>query len=185
MRPGAVPNSRHKPKPPHLLARLSPFSAGLALGVLVSAAIALYITQSPLPFVDRVGTKSAGDKQKSSVARQDIDEVVDPNKGLLSKDAGETESAADAGMDTKAVSPSGLTYLIQVGAFKSVEDAEQMRARMAILGFEAKVSDTMKDGVTFHRVRLGPYASIEELNKAKARVSENGIESSVIRVTMR
>jgi len=64
MRPGAVPNSRHKPKPPHLLARLSPFSAGLALGVLVSAAIALYITQSPLPFVDRVGTKSAGDKQK-------------------------------------------------------------------------------------------------------------------------
>jgi cell division protein FtsN len=185
MRPSAVPNSRAKSKAPSLIARLSPFSAGLALGLLVSAVIALYITQSPLPFVDRVGTKPSGDKSRPTVVKPESEEIVDPNKGLLSKDAGEIESAADAGVDTKAISPTGLTYLIQVGAFRAVEDAEQMRARMAILGFEAKVSDTTKDGVTLHRVRLGPYASIEELNKAKARVSENGIDSSVVRVTAR
>jgi cell division protein FtsN len=78
-----------------------------------------------------------------------------------------------------------MSYLIQVGAFKAVEDAEQMRARMAILGFEARVSETEREGSVFHRVRLGPYGSIEELNKAKARVSENGIESAVIRVNVR
>jgi cell division protein FtsN len=56
---------------------------------------------------------------------------------------------------------------------------------MAILGFEARVSETEREGSVFHRVRLGPYGSIEELNKAKARVSENGIESAVIRVNVR
>jgi cell division protein FtsN len=103
----------------------------------------------------------------------------------LAKDAGQTETPAEAGLETKVISPTGMSYLIQVGAFKAVEDAEQMRARMAILGFEARVSETEREGSVFHRVRLGPYGSIEELNKAKARVSENGIESAVIRVNVR
>lgn len=187
MRPSAVPNSRSRANTNRFafLERLNPFSAGLAVGLLVSGLLALYITQSPLPFVDRVGTRSASEKGKASSQSTEPDAAVDPNKGLISKDAGETETPVEAGVDTKAVSPSGMTYLIQVGAFKVAEDAEQMRARMAILGFEARVSNTDKDGVTLYRVRLGPYASVEELNKAKARVSENGIDSAVIRVTVR
>jgi len=162
---------------------MTPFAAGLTLGLVLSAAIALYITQSPLPFVDRVGTGKTDQAVKGGASGPS--EVIDPNKSLLSKDAGETESPQEAGIETRAVSPTGLTYLLQVGAFKAAEDAEQMRARMAILGFEARVSETDRDGTTFYRVRLGPYPSIEELNKAKGRVSENGIESSVIRVNVR
>ncbi|MBU3724769.1 MAG: SPOR domain-containing protein [Burkholderiaceae bacterium] len=182
MRPSAVPNSRaRQPKPSRF--RLSPFMAGLAAGLLTAALVALYITQSPLPFVDRVGSRPA-DKAKSPGQQPETDQIIDPNKGLTAKDSGEVETAAEAGIETKSVSPTGMTYLIQVGAFKAIEDAEQMRARMAILGFEARVSNTEKDGQTLHRVRVGPYSSIEELNKAKLRVSENGIESTVIRVNM-
>ncbi len=182
MRPSAVPHSRTRQSKPSRF-RLSPFMSGLAVGLLTAALVALYITQSPLPFVDRVGTRSA-DKNKSAGPQTEGDQIIDPNKGLNAKDAGEVETAAEAGIETKAVSPSGMTYLIQVGAFKAIEDAEQMRARMAILGFEARVSNTEKDGQTFHRVRVGPYSSLEELNKAKVRVSENGIDSTVIRVNM-
>lgn len=180
MRPSATPNPRAKTKSGF---RMTPFAAGLTLGLVLSAAIALYITQSPLPFVDRVGTGKTDQAVKGGASGPS--EVIDPNKSLLSKDAGETESPQEAGIETRAVSPTGLTYLLQVGAFKAAEDAEQMRARMAILGFEARVSETDRDGTTFYRVRLGPYPSIEELNKAKGRVSENGIESSVIRVNVR
>lgn len=183
MRPSAVPNSRLRHQKPSGF-RLSPFMTGLAAGLLASALIALYITQSPLPFVDRVGTRPA-EKGKVTVQRSESEELVDPNKGLNAKDSGEVESAAEAGIEPKMVSPTGLSYLIQVGAFKAIEDAEQMRARMAILGFEARVSNTEKDGQTLHRVRLGPYGSIEELNKARVRVLENGIDSTVIRVNMR
>jgi cell division protein FtsN len=183
MRPSATPNTRTKTTSGF---RMTPFAAGLTLGLVMSAAIALYITQSPLPFVDRVGTGAKTDSAaKSGGGASGAPEVIDPNKSLFSKDAGETESPQEAGIETRAVSPTGLTYLLQVGAFKGAEDAEQMRARMAILGFEARVSETDRDGTTFYRVRLGPYASIEELNKAKGRVSENGIESSVIRVNVR
>lgn len=187
MRPSAVPNSKTKASRFNSKLeyfRANPFMAGLASGLLASALIALYITQSPLPFVDRVGTKPS--KGVGLATQQsESEEPKDPNKGLLSKDAGQTETPAEAGIELKSVSPTGMSYLIQVGAFKAPEDAEQMRARMAILGFEARVSETEKEGAVFHRVRLGPYASIEELNKAKARVTENGIESTVIRVNVR
>lgn len=181
MRPSAVPNARASGKKRF---KLNNFTAGLSLGLLVSALLALYITQSPLPFVDRVG-KSKADKSKAGAKSVDETEVADPNKPLLLKDAGQTETPTEAGVETRTVSPSGITYLLQVGAFKAPEDAEQMRARMAILGFEARVSATERDGQTLHRVRIGPYASLEDLNKSKGRLSENGVESTVIRVTVR
>jgi len=156
---------------------LSPFAGGLALGLLFAGGLALYITQSPLPFVDRVGTRPA-----TGPAGKEAAQVADPNKSLLPKDTGVVETPAEAGIETTTVSPAGMSYLIQVGAFRAPEDAEQMRARMAILGFEAKVSNVERDGATWHRVRLGPYPSIEELNRARARVEENGIGSMVIRV---
>jgi cell division protein FtsN len=156
---------------------LSVFSAGLAFGLLFAAGLALYITQSPLPFVDRVGTRPSGTpSNKASLPS------ADPNKSLLPKDVGIVETPAEAGIEPTVVSPSGLSYLIQVGAFRAPEDAEQMRARMAILGFEAKVSNVERDGATWHRVRLGPYASLEDLNRARTRVEENGIDSMVVRV---
>jgi cell division protein FtsN len=159
--------------------------AGLAAGLVFSAALALYITQSPLPFVDRMGTKPAAKSANGRPAdRATADEPIDPNKGMLSKDAGQTETPAEAGIDTRQVSPSGMTYLLQVGAFRTQEDADQMRARMAILGFESKVSEVEREGAMLYRVRIGPYAAIEELNKVKSRVSENGIDSIVIRVNL-
>lgn len=182
MRPSAVPNAR-KPQKSRLF-KLNTFTAGLSIGLLAAALLALYITQSPLPFVDRIGAAKSA-KTKGAPKSIDETEVLDPNKGLLLKDAGQTESPSEAGIETKATSPSGLAYLLQVGAFKSSEDAEQMRARMAILGFEARVSDVEREGTTLHRVRLGPYVSIEELNKAKGRLSENGVDSTVVRVTVR
>ena len=156
---------------------LSPFMAGLALGQLFAAGLALYITQSPLPFVDRVGTRAP-----ETPVKKGGPPAADPNKSLLPKDVGVVESPTEAGIETSAVSPAGMSYLIQVGAFRTPEDAEQMRARMAILGFEAKLSNVERDGATLHRVRLGPYPSLEDLNRARARVEENGIDSVVIRV---
>lgn len=156
---------------------LSPFMGGLAFGLLLAAGLALYITQSPLPFVDRVGTRPS-DTPNNKASQPS----ADPNKSLLPKDVGIVETPVEAGLEPTTVSPSGLSYLIQVGAFRAPEDAEQMRARMAILGFEAKVSNVEREGAVWHRVRLGPYASLEDLNRARTRVEENGIDSMVVRV---
>lgn len=185
MRPSAIPNARSRSGGSGSRFKLSPFMAGLATGLTLAAVLALYITQSPLPFVDRVGTKS-GAKAISgkSGEKSGLDDIVDPNKGMLSKDSGHTETPSEAGIESRQSSPSGMLYLLQVGAFRSQEDADQMRARMAILGFESKVSEIEREGAMLYRVRIGPYAAVEELNKVKARVSENGIDSAVIRVNL-
>jgi len=178
MRPSAVSNSS-KGRPGR---KVTPFIGGLALGLVLAAGIALYITQSPLPFVDRLGTGRPAEGPKPDPTGRVV--LPDPNRTILPKDAGQAESSEEAGIETKIVSPSGLTYLLQVGAFRAAGDAEQMRARMAILGFEAQVSGTEREGVVLHRVRLGPYGALEDLNKAKDRLSENGIDSVVIRVNI-
>jgi cell division protein FtsN len=73
------------------------------------------------------------------------------------------------------------TYLLQAGAFRSQEDAEGMKVRLALIGFEARIATAEVNNVTFYRVRVGPYAKLDDMNKARARLAENGIEASVVR----
>ncbi|MFN7642820.1 MAG: SPOR domain-containing protein [Burkholderiales bacterium] len=72
-------------------------------------------------------------------------------------------------------------YLLQAGAFKGQEDAEGMKVKLALIGFEARIVTAEVNGVTFYRVRVGPYAQIEDMNRARSRLAENGIEASVVR----
>ena len=73
-------------------------------------------------------------------------------------------------------------YVLQAGAFRTVEDAEQMRARLALLGFEARVIASEVNGFAVQRVRIGPFGRIEEMNRARTKLTENGVEVSIVRV---
>lgn len=72
-------------------------------------------------------------------------------------------------------------YLLQAGAFRSPGEADAMRGRVALVGFEARVVSAEVNGQTVYRVRIGPYAQLDEVNKARSRLAENGIEVSVVR----
>jgi cell division protein FtsN len=85
-------------------------------------------------------------------------------------------SAAPADASTEKAA-----YLLQAGAFKGQEDAEGMKVKLALIGFEARIVTAEVNGVTFYRVRVGPYAQIDDMNRARSRLAENGIEASVVR----
>jgi cell division protein FtsN len=72
-------------------------------------------------------------------------------------------------------------YYLQAGAFREVGDAENTRAKLALLGFEATVSDRATDAGVLHRVRMGPFTQVEAMNKVRAKLSENGIDVAVVR----
>ena len=74
----------------------------------------------------------------------------------------------------------GKPTLLQAGAFNSSEAAENMKAKLALLGFEAIIAPTTKDGSAVYRVRLGPYSHIDDLNRVRARLAENGIDASLV-----
>jgi hypothetical protein len=73
------------------------------------------------------------------------------------------------------------TYVLQVGAFKGQEDAESMKGKLALVGFEARIQTAEVNGVTFYRVRVGPFGQLDDMNRARNRLAENGIEASVVR----
>jgi cell division protein FtsN len=74
------------------------------------------------------------------------------------------------------------TYIIQAGAFRVQEDAEAMKVKLALAGYEARVLTADVNGQPLYRVRLSPYKVLDDVNKAKAKLAENGIESTVIRM---
>jgi cell division protein FtsN len=89
--------------------------------------------------------------------------------------AAKSAAAADAGGDDKFI------YYLQAGAFREVADAENARAKLALLGFEANISDRTTDTGVLHRVRVGPYNQVEAMNKARAKLSESGVDVAVVR----
>lgn len=83
--------------------------------------------------------------------------------------------------DTKSASPEDKwVYFLQAGAFKEQSDAENTRAKLALLGLEASISERNTDNGVLYRVRVGPYNQVEAMNKVRAKLNENGIDVSIV-----
>ncbi len=72
-------------------------------------------------------------------------------------------------------------YYLQAGAFRNNADAEAMKARLLMLGFDASVQSAQVNGNTVNRVRMGPFKGIDEMNRARSRLAEEKIDTSVVR----
>ena len=86
-----------------------------------------------------------------------------------------------AGLAT-AAGPDPFLYYVQAGAYGRTEDAEQQRARLAMLGLEAKLTERDQSGRTVFRVRLGPYERKGDADAAKDKLAQAGIEAALVRV---
>ncbi len=75
-----------------------------------------------------------------------------------------------------------FNYFVQVGAFRTPEDAESQRAKLALSGVDAKVSDREQSGRMVYRVRVGPFDKKEEAEKSKVKMETAGFETALVRV---
>jgi cell division protein FtsN len=74
-------------------------------------------------------------------------------------------------------------YFLQAGSFQNPADADNRKAQLAILGFEAAVEPiSLPDKGTWYRVRLGPYTKIDEINKMRSTMATNGIDVSLVKI---
>jgi len=69
------------------------------------------------------------------------------------------------------------SYVLQAGSFASFEDADHLKARLALSGFVAHIQKVEIRGKTWHRVRLGPYPRIDQLDAASDRLKKLGIRT--------
>jgi cell division protein FtsN len=175
------------------------FIVGLVLGLAIAVVVALIITKAPIPFVNKLA--HSPDKVDT-----DPGKLPDPNKSLYAHDAnpeaspavlGNAPDSAPANAVTAPTTPAvvattapatpgaptaadGKPALLQAGAYTSGDAAENMKAKLALLGFEANVSTSTRDGAQVFRVRLGPYSHIDDLNRVRQRLAENGIDAGIV-----
>ena len=75
-----------------------------------------------------------------------------------------------------------FSYFVQAGAYSRTDEAEQQRARLAMLGLEARVTEREQAGRTVYRVRVGPYNQKEQADRVKERLDAASMEATLVRV---
>ncbi len=103
-----------------------------------------------------------------------------PKTPAAASPAPQAKADVKAEAKTDAASDKWIYYL-QAGAFHDMSDAESTRGKLALLGFEAAISDRSTDAGVLHRVRIGPFNQLEAMNRARTKLSENGIDVAVVR----
>jgi cell division protein FtsN len=101
-------------------------------------------------------------------------EVVVPEQELSSK-------AQPQAATTTAAATGGERYLLQVGSFRSMSDADQLKARLALLGIVARVQSVTVNDAAWYRVRVGPVSGAREADEMRNRLADNGIDSLVMK----
>lgn len=180
---------------------------GLIIGLGIAVVVALAITKGASPFTDKSGKQPHGAETAPGVAADpnkplygNRDAAREANKEIMAKakPADDPLGAAIAGMGAApapaapaaaaAAAPAAtaagggdVIYWLQAGAFRETADAESARAKLALLGFEASISDRTSDGGTLHRVRIGPFSQADAMNKARAKLSEAGVDVAIVK----
>jgi cell division protein FtsN len=75
-----------------------------------------------------------------------------------------------------------FVYWVQVGAYRTAEDAESQRAKLSLSGIETKLSEREQSGRTVYRVRVGPFDKKDEGEKAKEKLDKSGLDTALVRV---
>ena len=185
---------------------------GMLIGLAIALGIALYLNKTPIPFMSDAkppaqGSQDAGKPplaglpqggQKPAAPAPAATAPEKPRFDFYKILAGGEEPLSDrelrerlraaktpAPEQTAAAAPaeSKDIYFIQAGAFQNPADADNQKARLAMLGFESNVEPTnLPDKGTFYRVRLGPYAKVEELNRVRQSLAQNGIDANLVKL---
>lgn len=92
------------------------------------------------------------------------------------------------GGDLSSTSPSttssteAFVYFVQAGAYARTEEAEAQRAKLAIQGFESKITEREQSGRIMYRVRIGPFNVRGDAEKVKETLDGSGTVAALVRV---
>ena len=99
-------------------------------------------------------------------------------KAADAKAAAEAKAAANA----SNAGADGFSYFVQAGAFRTQGDADAQRAKLAMLGWEARISEREQNGRPVFRVRVGPFAKRGDAEQLKQKLDGAGVDSALVRV---
>jgi cell division protein FtsN len=178
---------------------------GVVLGLAAALAVAVYVTKVPVPFLNKGQSRTA--EQDAAETRKNRD--WDPNAPLYGRNPAKpvpppppaavpappvatipAPATAKPGADplgelaAARSSSSGdpFFYFVQAGAFRTPEDAEAQRAKLSLMGIDAKVTEREQSGRQVFRVRVGPFDKKDDADRQKEKLESGGVETALVRV---
>jgi cell division protein FtsN len=166
---------------------------GLVLGLSVALGVAWYINKMPNPFREKSQAPQVPVSPKAAPPAKTVDPAA-ADKGprftfpeILKGEGGADKSNSKAEKteknDTASTPAPREAFFLQAGSFQNAPDADNLKARLALVGIEAAIQTTnLSDKGVWHRVRIGPYADVEELNRVRSVLKQNGVDAALVKV---
>jgi cell division protein FtsN len=158
----------------------------------IALGVAWYINKMPSPFATRPTPPSPPvkfDQTRPPTKSARVEEAPAPKSEEKKRfefydilPGKEEPGAGKAAKDTGSTGTAKEAFFLQAGSFQNAPDADNLKARLALLGFEASIeTSSLPDKGTWHRVRLGPYTSVEELNRTRDTLKQNGVQTTLVK----
>ena len=168
-------------------AEKTPFTNGLffgiLLGILVSIAVTLFITNGRSPFVSKE-TEGACIEVNSSIGQKEVinideDATFDFYDTLPKESSVYREEKIKSNPDKDRE----VDYFIQVGAFSEESPADNLKAKLALMGFESVIMSAKIGNNVFHRVSVGPYQKYEKAKDVSEKLMKEGFKANLTKLT--
>jgi cell division protein FtsN len=173
---------------------------GITVGVAMAAGVAWYLMKSPSPFMNKEqpavakalpdpakpADPASTDKSAAAVGdgkpRFEFYKVLTDKQQATVTTAKPSEKPKPTDKPKSAENKIAKAYepqVLQAGSFSNINDAEKLKAKLALMGVEANIQTaTVPDKGVWYRVRLGPYKSAEDMNHASKFLKQNGVDST-------
>lgn len=123
----------------------------------------------PVPEKPRYGFYEDLKEQEVNVPSYNSEKPIESQPLLLPE---ATESSQPANGNT--------LFVLQAGSFRNAEDAERLKARLALLGLQSHIELVEVPDGYWHRVRLGPFGSLPAANKVRTLLHSNDINTLMV-----
>jgi len=188
------------------------FIIGLVLGLGIALGVAVYVTKVPVPFMNKSQSRTAEQDAAEAKKNKDWDPnaplygknpakpaVVDtpadpqatpatppapavPVPAVVDPKAAKPDAKADPLGDLAKAKADPFNYFIQTGAFRTEDDAQAQRAKLALGGMDAKITEREQSGRMVYRVRVGPFEKRDDADKVKDKLEAGGYETVIVRI---
>ena len=170
---------------------------GLAVGL--SVAVAVYVKDRgpdvpvalrPVADPPSVAPPPDDGGSESTVATEREDPTEAPSSGgqrftfyemLKRSEVVVPEEPAPPGTEEPVAIVEPGTYVLQVGSFSTLEDADSRRAELALHGIESRIQKAQVDERIYYRVRIGPSDDLDALNLIRSRLNAANIDAVRLR----
>ena len=180
---------------------------GLVIGILIAFGVVWYLNKAPLPFLDHASRPERPEANAAAANQAPLPLPGKPGDAVDDKPRFEFYKILPGGEDAMPApaappalqqapqrapqqapaqvanpGPAGAAFYLQAGSFQKSAEADNLKARLAMMGFDTTVQEIhLPDKGVMSRVRLGPFGTQEEMNRVRSQLAQNGIQATVVK----